>query len=229
MKRTLSRGMMAVLLAVLVAAPVSAQAPGVPGGGSPDATTQSQQGQARGAQAREDAQERRERIQAEVEERRQEVQQRVCEQRQERLQDIIPRLGTSAVRLKDVMDDIYDKVQGFYEDGPLTVENYDELADEVDSAQAEAHAAVTVVEDYQFELDCDEPGVGQQLDGFRQAVTEARDELKNYRTALVELISSLRAEAADGEEETSQQDGDDSDDTEDEDEDENEEEVEDVE
>lgn len=226
MKRTLRISMLGVLLAVLVAAPVSAQAPGNPGG-SPDATTQAQQGQARGVQAREDAQERRQRIQAEVEERREEVQQRVCEQRQERLQDIIPRLGTSAVRLRDVMDDIYDKVQGFYEDGPLTVENYDELADEVDSAQVDAHAAVEVVEDYEFELDCEEPGVGQQLDGFRQAVTEAREELKSYRAALVELISSLRAEAADGEEETSEQDGDDTDT--DEDEDEEEEEVEDAE
>lgn len=176
------------LLLALVAAPTAvAQAPDNPGRDT---------GSDRAAEARESAQERRERAQAEAEERRAEVQQDVCEQRQDQLEDAVDRMGTASTTLLGVMDDTYERVQGFYEDTPLTAEDYEELAEAVDSEQAHAEDAVGAVEGYEFELDCDEPGVGQQLDSFRQLVTEAREQLMGYREALVDLISSLRAEAA---------------------------------
>lgn len=207
MKRYIKVSALVFMLAVLVGAPVNAQAPGGQSDNRPDSAQQahSNHDSDNGAEARESAEERRERIQAEAEERREEVQQRVCEQRQEQLQEIIPRLGTSATTLLDTMDGIYEQVQEFYESDQLTVENYDELNEEVASAQADAEAAVAVVEGYEFELDCEDPNLGQQLDGFRQAVTEAREELMEYREALVNLIQELRAEAA--EEESDEEDG----------------------
>ncbi len=122
--------------------------------------------------------------------------QQVCEQRQERLQEKIPNLARSATALQAAMDSIYERVQGFYESGQLSVNNYDELNDNVASAQADAAAAVEAATEFEFELDCENPNVGEQMDSFRQGVVEAREELKVYRSELVELISALRAEAA---------------------------------
>jgi hypothetical protein len=155
-----------------------------------------QGGEAYSQKAREQAQERVADIKQEVEQRRISIQQDVCERRQERLQAVLPRLSTGATKVKQSMDTVYERVQGFYDSGQLTVSNYDDMKTRVDSAKLNAEASLAVVENFQFELDCEKPGVGQQLDSYRTAVAEARDALKVYRAALVDLISSLRAAAA---------------------------------
>jgi|AntRauTorckE6833_2_1112554.scaffolds.fasta_scaffold00271_26 hypothetical protein len=152
------------------------------------------------AQARQaDRQVMREEKQAEIQERvkarRTQVRADVCERRQEQLAQLIPRLANQSSRLNGVVDDIYLRVQGFYESGQLTVDNYETLNSNVADAQAEAQVAVEVVATYEFELDCENASVGDQLVGFRESVAEAREALKAYRTELVALISSLRAEA----------------------------------
>ncbi len=182
MKRTIGISAMSLLFALVVTVPSLAQAP--------------VQGQDRGAEARANAQERVEQIRQDVQERRAQVMQDVCERRQDRLQENIPNLARGATALQNAMDSIYERVQGFYEDGQLTVSNYDELNDNVAAAQADAAASVEAVLEFEFELDCEDPNLGEQMDGFRQAVSEAREELKEYRGELVELIRALRAEAA---------------------------------
>lgn len=158
--------------------------------------------------AREEARERVERIREEVAERRAQVQQDVCERRQENLQNVIPRLSTSANTLLGTFDSVYQRVQSFYESGQLTVENYEELKANVDAAQADATASVNAIAEFEFELDCMNPGAGEQLSSLRQAVNEAKDELKDYRSELVALISALRAEAAESQSEDNGDDGD---------------------
>ncbi len=165
------------------------------------------EGQTRGEQARAAAEERRRsveearearsaEIQERVQERRAQVQADVCERRQDQLNQVLPRLATQSTRLAANMDTIYERVQGFYESGQLTVPNYDELDEAVAASQAEAQAAVELVTTYEFELDCDNPSLGDQMFTFRESVAEAREALKQYRTDLVTLISSLRAAAA---------------------------------
>lgn len=157
---------------------------------------QAQERREQAVEARLSAEERVQNIRQDVEERRAQVAQEVCERRSERLQAVIPRLATSSTTLQASIDKMYERVQGFYESGQLTVNNYEELNANVLSAQADSAAAVEAVSTFEFELDCEEAGVGQQLDGFREAVGQARDALNSYRSALVDLISSLRAEAA---------------------------------
>lgn len=202
----------AVFVLASTAAPAMAQAPNAAQQNDGPASTT---GQERGAEARTSAEERVENIRQEVEERRAQVKQEVCERRQERLQRLIPKLSQGAVSVQDAMDSIYERIQGFYEDGQLTVDNYEELDGNVATAQSNAAASVEALQEFEFELDCDNPEAGQQLDGFREAAQEARNELKNYRSELVELISSLRDEAAEGD---SSEDGSESGDEDDEDE-----------
>lgn len=135
-------------------------------------------------------------IRQKVEDRKAQVKQDVCERRQEQLQARIPRLAQSVTTLQGVMDSFYTRVVGFYESGQLTVSNYDELVEAVELAKANAASSAEAVESYEFELDCEANDVGAQLDGYRTAVSEARDSLKAYRQALVDLISSMRAAAA---------------------------------
>lgn len=162
----------------------------------------------RGEQARVAAQERRrsveeareERvsdIQQKVQERRAQVQADVCERREDQLARMVPRLSTGSERLLAAMDNVYERVQGFYASGQLTVANYQELDEAVAAAQTEATASVEgLTEEFEFEFDCDNPSLGDQMFAFRESVADTRETLKDYRTQLVALISSLRAAAA---------------------------------
>lgn len=186
------------LLSLLIAAAfalVPAQAV-LAQGGRPDVSARREQAQARATEARAKAQERVVQIKQEVEDRKTTIQQEVCERRQEKLAAVMPRLATGATSTKNALDTMYARVQGFYADGQLTVANYDELNANVAAAKADAETVLAAVETYEFELDCENPNVGEQLDGFRSSVTEARESLKAYRTQLVALISAMRAEAA---------------------------------
>lgn len=164
-------------------------------------------GQVRGQEGRASAEERREAVEARraertadieqrVTERQAQVRQDVCERREDQMGEMIPRLSNQSSRIVGAIDGVHDRVQGFYESGQLTMNDYEAYNEAVEAARADAHASVEVVASYEFEFDCDNPSVGDQLFGFRETVAEARDSLKQYRSELVVLISSLRAEAA---------------------------------
>lgn len=155
----------------------------------------------RGAQdraqvARVSVEERKAEITRRVEERRAQVKADVCERRQENLTRVMPRLSQGATSVKSSIDTMYDRVVGFYESGQLTVSNYDALIADIEEAKADSESALETIAISTFTLDCDNPSVGQQLDGYRLAVRDAKDILKEYRKSLVALISSMRAEAA---------------------------------
>ncbi len=135
-------------------------------------------------------------IKAEAEERRASIKQDVCENRKARVQNRITNLARSANNVKGVLDRMYDRVQGFYEDGQLTVSNYEALIDAIELAKAESEASLEALDSYEFTVDCANSTVAEQVDSYRAAAVLARQDLKDYRKALVDLISSLRSEHA---------------------------------
>lgn len=182
-------------------------------------------GSQRSAQAQMDAAERQERvdqlrqertadIQERVAERQAQVRQDICERREQQVSRLIPRLSNGSSRVLGSIDSVYERVQSFYDDGQLTVENYDELNDAVAAARMKATAAVEAVSTNGFTLDCDNPSVGDQLFGFRESVADTRDELKTYRAELVNLISSLRSAAAEQVSDVDEEEADETNDTE---------------
>lgn len=201
MTKTISTRISLVLIAILLVATLA-----IPAIVAAQPTERG--GQDRGQQARAAAVERRRTAEEAREERTAEIRERVenrqaqiqadqCERRQEQLAQRIPRLATSSERLLEVLDNTYDRVQGFYNSGQLTVANYEELNEAVAAAQAEAAGSVAgLTEDFAFEFDCDNPSVGDQMFAFRESVSETRELLKAYRAELVVLISSMRAAAA---------------------------------
>lgn len=132
-----------------------------------------------------------------AEERRLEVKAEVCERRQERLTQMLPRLSTGATTVLERIDTVFDRVQGFYEDGQLTVADYDTKVEAIVSAQATASTLVSALSESVPTIDCENMQLGVQLDTYRSATKDAREALKAYRAALVDLISALKAAAAD--------------------------------
>ncbi|MDZ7744200.1 MAG: hypothetical protein U5K77_00350 [Candidatus Saccharibacteria bacterium] len=180
--------------------------------GRPDISQKREQAQATAAEAREraqppkpDVEERKAQIQQEVAQRRATIQQEVCERRQQNLVRVMPRLATGATSVKTSIDTVYERVQGFYESNQLTVDNYETHLLNIESAKANAEASLQVVSEYTFELDCENQNVGDQLAGYREAIADARESLRAYRTELVALISDLRAEAVQEQEANSEE------------------------
>lgn len=187
-----------VLLAValLLVAPVFTNAQRPDGAGPGMGAARAHEGHHHSEEAKQEAKARAEAIRAEVKERRAEIKANVCERREVALQRAMPNLANGAENVKSSFDTVYERVQGFYGDGQLTVENYDTLVANVDAAQVDATAALEVIETFSFELDCENPNVGEQLASYRDSIRGAREALVTYREELVALISAMRAEAA---------------------------------
>lgn len=143
-------------------------------------------------QAKQKISEKRENAQVKSAEKRQEA----CERRVSIIEDKLNRMDQHANRLLGVIDSFYTKVTGFYEKGQLTVSNYDELLAAVDEAKATASAEVAAMADLSVDIDCTDPEVAVVIGSFREATSSARTALKAYRAALVDLISAMRAAAA---------------------------------
>lgn len=139
------------------------------------------------------AKQQAEELKAEAKARRVELKKEVCERRQAKLSTIPSRITKNSTVLQDVLDRKYSKVQEFYINKNLSIANYAELKQNVDTAQAEAQTAVNTLGEFNLTINCDTPGIGQQLDGLRTATTDAKTKLKAYRKSLVDLITAISA------------------------------------
>lgn len=122
--------------------------------------------------------------------------QEVCERRVAKLQSAMTRLEARSTKLLGVIDSFYTKVTGFYSSGQLTVSNYDELLDNVDTARATATDEVAVLGALNEDIDCTDPEVTIDVATFKESAVSTKEVLKAYRKTLVELISSMRAQSA---------------------------------
>jgi hypothetical protein len=145
------------------------------------------------------AQARIEARQARLEEReavRQERRQAACERRLERINAVMDNLSRQASNHLIVFNRFYDRVQEFYDSGQLTVSNYGELKAAADASKDAAALEIEALVQLDVEVDCTDPEVAVKVGAFKDSAEAARDALKTYRKSLVELISSMRAEAA---------------------------------
>lgn len=134
----------------------------------------------------------------------QEARTAACERRADKLTSVMSRISAQATKHVGTFDSIYERVQGFYDKGQLTVANYDELNAAVTEAQATAQVEAGALSELNVEIDCEDPDVAGTVAAFRDSTTAAKDALRTYRASIVDLISSLRASAA---EENVQNDG----------------------
>lgn len=141
--------------------------------------------------AKANAKERAETLKNEAKARKAELRKDVCELRQAKLATMPSRVTKNATVLQTVLDRKYTRVQEFYASNNLSITNYENLKQNVDTAQASAQAAVSTLDEFNITIDCENPGIGQQLDGLRSATNDAKTKLKAYRKALVDLITAI--------------------------------------
>jgi hypothetical protein len=181
----------ATLLAVfsLVPAVVNAQDTTVP-----DATDVVETARSKAQEKRKNKETRIAEIKEEVAARKLAVKQSVCEKKEARLDALIPRVTKNATNIKGVIDKKYEQVQDFYETGQLTVSNYSELVEVVELSKANAEESLETLSEYEFdEVDCEANNLAEQLDLFRSAASDTKEDLKTYRKDLVSLISSMQS------------------------------------
>lgn len=128
-----------------------------------------------------------------AEERKLTLQADKCEDRKDKLKAAVPNLSKSIESLKTNLDKNYDRITLVAKSGKLTAINYDDLASAVDEAKAEAESSIKLVDPAAVTVDCAATGLGTQLDSYRSTVKVARDSLKQYHKALVDLVSAMNA------------------------------------
>lgn len=192
-KSTILKTFTATIAVAFIAAmsiPLLASAQGRGQGGQPEEVAE--RVNTRKQEAQERVAEKRESIEEKSQERRQEA----CERRVEKLDSTMDRIESQANRLLGVMNSFYLRVQGFYDSGQLTVANYDELDTAVSDAQANALTEIAALSELNVDVDCTDEEVAVSVGAFKNSASSAKESLRSYRAALVELISSMKAEAA---------------------------------
>ena len=110
----------------------------------------------------------------------------VCEKRQSRINEIISRGTERNTKQLGVFQAIEDKVVKFYEDKNLSSDGYTAALADADAKEAVAVAAIEVSTETTFDCataDGEKPGAV-----IKQAMVTRHQALKDYRTAIKELI-----------------------------------------
>lgn len=129
---------------------------------------------------------------AQVKERTQAERQKACNARKTNLTNRMNNAVKRAQNHKAVFDKIYTKVKTFHDSKGLTVQNYDTLVAAADAAGANAAASISALQSLDVSVDCTSSNVADSVSAFQQAVKASRDSLKTYRTAIVDVITSLK-------------------------------------
>jgi len=110
----------------------------------------------------------------------------ICEKRQARINDIVSRGAQKNTKQLGVFQGIEDKVVKFYEDKKLSSDAYTAALADADAKEAVAVAAIEVSAETRFDCataDGEKPG-----SVIKQAMLTRHQALKDYRTAIKELI-----------------------------------------
>lgn len=125
-----------------------------------------------------------------------EERQQACESRHENAEKRMDNAADYAARHKAVFDKIFERAKSFKETKSLAVANYDELVTAAEAAGAAADDAISAMKELNIGFDCkDVDTVASNLGAFKSSVENTRAALKEYRTAIKQLIVALKASA----------------------------------
>lgn len=128
------------------------------------------------------------------------VRQEVCEQKRTRLQTSTQTMYQGAESVRKGLDTMYDRVVAFYGNGQLTVADFEQKIEKLELTRKLASNQMEALQTRErSEVDCADAKTASRLEGDRLAGQGVKDTLKQYRTELVDLISSMRSASATGE------------------------------
>lgn len=156
--------------------------------------------QQRAEEAKASAQKRAEEAKQRAQSRASETKQRLegaklkaCEAREKRISATMAQMTKRGENHIAVFTKISDRVKAFYEKKGHTAEDYDMLVAEVDAKKASAEAAVASAQSVGdvFSCDSDNPKIASEQ--FREAHKAQVAALKEYRTAVKNLIVAVKS------------------------------------
>lgn len=155
---------------------------------------------ARAQDAQMQAQERRESAPTSAEEHREAAAGRLenaklkaCQNREKAIQNIMNRVSDRGRKQLDVFTKISERTQAFYAEKGHTLNNYDALVAEVDAKKSAAQAAVDAVHDSSGEFKCDGENPKAVADSFKENLKAMNTALKEYKTAVKDLIVGVKS------------------------------------
>jgi hypothetical protein len=117
---------------------------------------------------------------------------RRCQLRDKKITSIMQRGVSRAENHAKVFDKIADRVKAFYENKGKTVANYDELVAAVDGAKATFETDLNTLKGLDgFSCDSDDPKA--DAEAYKAAHDVVRQDLRQYRTAVKDLIVGVRS------------------------------------
>ena len=117
----------------------------------------------------------------------------LCKAREQRIAATMTQMSSRGENHLAVFTKIADRVEAFYKDKGRTVANYDALVAEVDAKRQAAETAIesTKSVDGVFSCDSDNPKIASEQ--FRDAFRAQVAALKDYRTAIKNLIVAVKS------------------------------------
>lgn len=158
-----------------------------------------QQAEERKQAAQEKAAEAKAKAQAKVEEAKQRLEGqklKACEAREKRIAATMEQMAKRGENHVAVFTKITDRVKAFYAEKGKTVDNYDALVATVDAKKAAAEQAVASAQSVGGVFSCDSDSPKIASDQFRAAHQSQVAALKEYRTAVKELIVAVKSAQA---------------------------------
>lgn len=172
-----------VVTAFVVSLPLSAHAQTTP------TETVNRTVQERQADAEERAAERK----ASAQTRLQDAKLRSCEAREKAITSIMARMAERGDKQLALFTTIADRVQAFYIEKGNTLANYEALTAEVEAKKATATSAVEAVASQSDDFSCEGDDPRGVVDAFKQAQREKLQALKDYKTAVKNLIVGVKS------------------------------------
>lgn len=125
---------------------------------------------------------------------------KACEKRAEKITNIMDRVVDRSEKHVALFNTIATRTQEFYVNKGYELDNYDELVENVDAARADAldHLEVLRAEN-NFSCETDDPKVF--VAAYKDALKTQIDSLKEYRTAVKDLIVGVKSSKSNGDKE----------------------------
>lgn len=145
-------------------------------------------------------QEKREEMQAQISDRREVAEGRLeaaklkaCQNRQKAIENILARLSNRGDKRLDVFTKIADRVQVFYGEQGNTLNSYDELVADVVAKKATAEEAVTNLHNTAGMFSCEGEDPKGAISIFREQLEARNVALREYKTAVKNLILGVKS------------------------------------
>ena len=118
---------------------------------------------------------------------------KACQNREAAIKNIMTRLSERSTHQLGVFTKIADGAIAFYESSNTSSESYDKLVTEMQTRRVIAEDAVTATHDTSYQFDCENTNPIHSATLFTQQLHMQNDLLKQYKTAVKDLVIEIRA------------------------------------